>query len=90
MAQTLAALAMPQALLRVTRPRAPEGSDEFELDDLLPVQFSNLVRPAGDDDDDDDGEYDDDYGDDDGYYYDDDDDDDDYYEYYDGDDEYDS
>lgn len=48
---------LPQALLRVTRPRAPEGSDEFELDDLLPVQFSNLVRPAGDDDDDDDGEY---------------------------------
>ena len=42
---------LPQALLRVTRPRAPEGSDEFELDDLLPVQFSNLVRPAGDDDD---------------------------------------
>ena len=48
---------LPQALLRVTRPRAPEGSDEFELDDLLPVQFSNLVRPAGDDDGDDDGEY---------------------------------
>ena len=48
---------LPQALLRVTRPRAPEGSDEFELDDLLPVQFSNLVRPAGGGDDDDDGEY---------------------------------
>ena len=48
---------LPQALLRVTRLRALEGFDEFELDDLLPVQFSNLVRPAGDDDGDDDGEY---------------------------------